>query len=77
MEWCTFSLPGLLAAASAHGRMVGDEANLWAAIGVLFLAIFLIGGALLAFLVRAARDNESPNGRYHGDDLPAKAPKIP
>ena len=65
MEWCTSSLSGLLGALSAHGRMVGDETGLWTAVGVLFIAIFLIGGGLLAFLIKAARDNESPNGRSH------------
>ena len=74
MPWSIFSLASL----AAHGRMIGDESNLWAAIGVLFVAIFLIGGALIIFLVKAARDNGEPtNGRYHGEDLPAKTPKAP
>ena len=67
MEWSTSSLPSLLGAVSAHGRMVGDETGIWAAVGVLFIAIFLIGGGLLLFLVRAARANESPNGRHRSD----------
>jgi hypothetical protein len=67
MEWFTSSLAVFLGTISAHGRMVGDEAGLWAAIGVLFIAIFLIGGGLLAFLIKAARANDSPNGRHHSD----------
>ena len=67
MGWCTFNLSGLLASVAAHGRMVGDETGLWAAVGVLFVAIFLIGGGLLLFLIKTARANDSPNGRFDSD----------
>ena len=54
-------------AVSAHGRMVGEETGLWAAVGVLFIAIFVVGGGLLWFLIKTARSEESPNGRVHSD----------
>lgn len=41
-----------------HGRLVGDETGLWFAIAALFVAIALVGGALLAFLIRTARDSD-------------------
>ncbi len=67
MEWSTFSLAGLLRAIAAHGRMVGDETGLWAAVGVLFIAIFVVGGGLMWFLIKTARSEESPNGKVHSD----------
>ena len=67
MEWFTSSLAGLLLTISAHGRMVGEETGLWAAVGVLFIAIFVVGGGLLFFLYKVARSEESPNGRVHSD----------
>lgn len=67
MEWSTFSLAGLLRAITAHGRMVGEETGLWAAVGVLFIAIFVVGGGLMWFLIKTARSEESPNGRVHSD----------
>ena len=67
MEWSTFSLAGLLRAIAAHGRMVGGETGLWAAVGVLFIAIFVVGGGLMWFLIKTARSEESPNGQVHSD----------
>ena len=33
----------------------------------LFIAIFVVGGGLLFFLYKVAKNEESPNGRVHSD----------
>ena len=67
MAWFTSSLPGFLGAVSLHGRLVGDETGLWFAVIVLFLAIALVGGGLLAFLIKMAQAANSPNDRAWTD----------
>ena len=56
MVWFTSNAGAVL----LHGRLVGDETGLWFAVGVLFAAIFLIGGGLFAFLVRIAKESDRP-----------------
>ena len=77
MVWFTSNIGAVL----LHGRLVGDETGLWFAVSVLFVAIFLVGGGLLAFLVRIAKETDRPaaparanvdgfaslNGNHHHD----------
>ena len=56
MVWFTSNIDAVL----LHGRLVGDETGLWFAVSVLFVAIFMVGGGLLAFLVRMAKENDRP-----------------
>ena len=56
MVWFTSNIGAVL----LHGRLVGDETGLWFAVIVLFVAIFMVGGGLLAFLVRIAKETDRP-----------------
>jgi len=40
---------------SLFGRLAGDETGLWFSVIALLVAITLVGGGLLAFLIRTAR----------------------
>ena len=57
MLWFTSNPQALIAAVSRSGRMVGDETGIWFAVAVLFVAIAVVGGGLLAFLIRMAKDS--------------------
>ena len=67
MLWFTFNQQALFAAVSLYGRLVGDETGLWVAVAVLFVAISVVGGGLLAFLIRTARENSRPEVQFGAD----------
>ena len=46
---------------------MGDETGLWFALGVLFVAIAVVGGGLLAFLIRTARDINRATLQFEAD----------
>ncbi len=54
MPWSISDLMGLLAALPMH-LLSGDAKGVWTGIATLFLAIALVGGFLLSFLIRSAR----------------------
>jgi hypothetical protein len=61
MLWFISNPQSFIAAVSLHGRLVGDETGLWFAIGALFVAIGVIGGGLLVFLIRTIQaSNREP-----------------
>ena len=57
MVWFTSKIGGVFGPVLLHGRLLGDETGLWFAIAVLFVAIAVVGGGLLAFLIRTARNS--------------------
>ena len=56
MAWFTFNPQALFGSMSLYGRLVGDETGLWFSVIALLVAITLVGGGLLAFLLRTARE---------------------
>ena len=65
MLWFTSNPQVFIAAVSLYGRLAGDEKGLWFAVAVLFVGIAVVGGGLLAFLIRTARDS-SREGLHFG-----------
>lgn len=71
MAWFTFNVQALFGSMSLYGRLAGDEAGLWFSVIVLIVAITLVGGGLLAFLIRTAREIDHPAGQVEtGTDGP-------
>ena len=50
-----------------YGRLVGDETGLWFSVAVLFVAIAVVGGGLLAFLIRTARESSRAEVQFEAD----------
>ena len=72
MVWFTSKIHDVFGPVLLHGRSVGDETGLWFAIAVLFVAIGVVGGGLLVFLIRTARDSSRADLQYgaYPDELP-------
>ncbi len=72
MVWFIFNIEGAFRVPLLHG-VLADERGLWAGIITLFVAIFVLGGFLLAFLIRSARGSDQteagPDG-FHGQEGP-------
>ncbi len=60
MAWFTFNPQALFGSTSLYGRLGGDETGLWFSVIALFVAITLVCGGLLAFLIRTAREIDHP-----------------
>ena len=69
--WFTSKIDGgfgpVLLPVLLHGRLQGDETGLWFAIAALFVAIAVVGGALLAFLIQTARDSGRAEVQFRAD----------
>ena len=63
MAWFTFNPQALFGSMSLYGRLEGDETGLWFSVIALLVAITLVGGGLLAFLIRTAREIDHPAGQ--------------
>ena len=63
MAWFTFNVQALFGSVSLYGRLEGDETGLWFSVIALLVAITLVGGGLLAFLIRTAREIDHPAGQ--------------
>ena len=73
MAWFTFNLQALFGSMSLYGRLIGDETGLWVSVIALMVAITLVGGGLLAFLIRTAREIDHPAGQVEtGTDGPTE-----
>jgi len=67
MAWFTFNVQALFGSVSLYGRLEGDETGLWFSVIALLVAITLVGGGLLAFLIRTAREIDHPAGQVATD----------
>ena len=63
MAWFTFNVHAHFGAMSLYGRLIGDESGLWFSVIALMVAITLVGGGLLAFLIRTAREIDHAAGQ--------------
>jgi len=57
MLWFTSKIHGFFGPVLLQGRLEGDETGLWFGVAVLLVAIAVVGGGLLVFLIRMARDS--------------------
>ena len=67
MVWFTSKIQGVSGLVLLHGRLVGDETGLWLAVAVLFVAIALVGGGLLVFLIHTARESSRSTHQFGPD----------
>ena len=72
MLWFTSKIDGVFGPVLLFGRLQGDETGLWFAIAALLVAIAVVGGSLLAFLIRTAQDTSRAEVQFGADpDGPA------
>ena len=67
MVWFTSKIDGAFGPVLLFGRLQGDETGLWFAIAALLVAIAVVGGSLLAFLIRTAREFDRPEVQFGAD----------
>ena len=68
MALSIFSLVWVLASVTLGSGQAGDDTGLWFAIITMFVAIFVVGGSLMVYLVRVAR-RESGEDPHNGPPL--------
>ena len=67
MPLSTFSLAGVLASFTLDGGQAGGNTGLYSAIITMFVAIVLVGGSLMVYLIRMARRE---SGATHDNGQP-------
>ena len=67
MPWSIFSLVWVLASITLDGGQAGGNTGLYSAIITMFVAIVLVGGSLMVYLIRVARRE---SGETHHEERP-------
>ncbi len=67
MVWFTSKIHGVFGPVLLQGRLVGDETGLWFAVAALLVAIAVVGGGLLAFLIRTVRETDRAEVQFRAD----------
>ncbi len=62
MPWSIFSPVWVLASITLDGGQAGGNTGLYSAIITMFVAIVLVGGSLMVYLIRMARKESGENG---------------
>ena len=68
MALSIFSPVWVLASVTLDGGQAGDDTGLWYAIITMFVAIVLVGGLLMAYLIRAVKRG-SAETHHNGQPL--------